>query len=589
MNITQYKWRNTIFSRLVVTFLLIMIPIYALGIYIYNWGLYTVKSEISKSTVAQASFYIEGLEKEIERIRILQYDCLNDDNLGKLVYRSQTMKYYDFMEKVVQLQQRLLSIKNSSVYIKNVSVHILPIKKTISTTNGVDDIDKEKFEQIRVPPGLYGAQIISYHGGMYLSTMKQSNSLNSVSQYMIEIELNQDAFRQALAQFNTYKESGSFLISLVNNGIIANQADGGNVFSIENILKNISDKDNKGIQFVKTGNKGYLLVHAKSDYLNMELVRYIPEELVLKPLRSFYTWVWVFSIAAICIILVYSFSTYKFMHKPLLELVKSFRKVEGGDLQVSIQHDSNNEFGYLYKRFNEMVKNLNALIEQIYRQKILMQRAELKQLQSQINPHFLYNSFFVLNTMAKIGDNDNLIVFTKQLGEYFRFVTRSASDDIPLADEVHHAQVYANIQAMRFSKRIHIEFSELPGEFAGLLVPRLIIQPIIENSFKHSLEKKGSNGLIRVCFEKAQSELRIVVEDNGEDLTDTDLDLLQKALNDDGEDSEVTGIINIHRRIRLVFGMESGLQVLRSELGGLKAVIMVKTKGEGSDVQTITG
>jgi two-component system sensor histidine kinase YesM len=129
--------------------------------------------------------------------------------------------------------------------------------------------------------------------------------------------------------------------------------------------------------------------------------------------------------------LIYSFSAYKFIHKPLLELVRAFHKVESGDLQVSINHDSDNEFGYLYKRFNDMVKNLNMLIDQVYNQKILMQRAELKQLQSQINPHFLYNSLFMINTMARIGD-DNLITFTKYLGEYFRFVTRNSSDNKPL-------------------------------------------------------------------------------------------------------------------------------------------------------------
>ncbi|MGB8453897.1 MAG: histidine kinase [Anaerocolumna sp.] len=94
-----------------------------------------------------------------------------------------------------------------------------------------------------------------------------------------------------------------------------------------------------------------------------------------------------------------------------------------------------------------MVRNLKRLIDPVYNQKILMQRAELKQLQSQINPHFLYNSLFAMNTMARIGD-ENLILFTKYLGEYFRFITRNTLDYILPIDEINHAKVYTDIQLL---------------------------------------------------------------------------------------------------------------------------------------------
>src|SRR5690606_6831992 len=99
----------------------IMIPIYMLSIYMYRWGSHTVKNEISKSAITQASFYLEELEKEIERIKILQYDCLNDEYLNKLAIRWEVMDIYDTMESIRQLQLRLITIKNSSTYIKNVS------------------------------------------------------------------------------------------------------------------------------------------------------------------------------------------------------------------------------------------------------------------------------------------------------------------------------------------------------------------------------------------------------------------------------------------------------------------------------------
>lgn len=579
MKFFKIKLGKSIFRRLVVNFLIIIFPIYILGIYIYNWGLHTVKSEIARSTIAQASFYLEGLEKEIERMKILQYDCLNDEYLNKLAIRWDVMDTYNRIECIRQLQQRLVTIKNSSIYISNVRAHIRTIGRTISSNSVSDPINLENFQGVRIPSGIHGAQIISFKGGLYLSTVQQNNSPGNNPLYLLEIELNQEALKQALTQFNTYNGSGSLLVTLMNHSMIMNQSDANTILLPESIVEHMSKEGSSGMKLFKIHRKGYYVVYSKSEYLNIALLRYIPEEYVVKPLQNFYVWAWVFSSAAVCIIVIFSFSTYKFMHKPLLELVKSFRKVESGDLQVSIDHDSSNEFGYLYERFNDMVRNLNMLINQVYNQKLLMQRAELKHLQSQINPHFLYNSFFMLNTMARIGD-ENLIPFTRQLGEYFRFVTRNSSDYILLQEEVNHAKVYTDIQQTRFSKRLLIQFAECPERYKMLNVPRLILQPIIENAFEYGIEKKKSRGIISVAFEADEKKLDIIVEDNGSDMTDEELEKLQNRLEYNGEELETTGIINIHRRIRLVYGEKSGLRVSRSALGGLKVILYILPGGE---------
>ncbi len=580
--ISKLKFNNTL-SRLVITFLLIMIPIYGLGFYIYNWGLYTVKGEISKSSVSQVSFYLQGLEKEIERMKALQYDFLNDENLNKLAIRSKIMSIYEKTESIRLLQQRLVTIKNSSVYIKNVSAHILPIKRTISSNNGLNDIDLMMFENIRVPEGLGGAQLINHNGSIYLSTLQKRDILSNNPLYSIVIELDSEVFKQALSQFNTYSGSGSVLISLKDNNIIMNQ----NILEdaeIKGIITKLNTQDESGTEYVNINRKGYYVIHAKSEYLNMVLLKFIPQEYLMKPIDNFNIWVWVFTIAVVIIILIYSFSTYKFMHKPLIQLVKSFRKLESGDLQVSITHDSKNEFGYLYQRFNDMVKNLNNLIDQVYNQKILMQKAELKHLQSQINPHFLYNSLFMINTMASIGD-ENLVPFSKYLGEYFRFVTRNSSDYIPLIDEVNHAKVYTNIQSMRFSKRLKVDFKDCPEKYHNIKVPRLILQPIIENAFEHGIERKKNSGIVLIYFEGKDNELDIIVEDNGDEITDSGLLELTEALNNTNEGLETTGIININRRIKLVFGENSGLFISRSDLGGIKVVLKIFTPGGDESVQ----
>src|SRR5690606_27559604 len=208
-------------------------------------------------------------------------------------------------------------------------------------------------------------------------------------------------------------------------------------------------------------------------------------------------------------------------------------------------------------------------------QKILAQKAELKQLQSQINPHFLYNNFFILYNMVVTEDYENVAHFTKQLGAYFEYITRSGSDEVPLAKEVAQARIYAEIQGKRYRNRMTVDFGPLPEEAADVIVPRLIIQPILENAFEHGLKNKLSDGIVRVHIELKDQLLLIVVEDNGDEVTDEEIVHLQQLMSAPDNDVESTGMINIHRRIRIKFGEESGVTISRGELGGLMLQIKI--------------
>ncbi len=179
--------------------------------------------------------------------------------------------------------------------------------------------------------------------------------------------------------------------------------------------------------------------------------------------------------------------------------------MEDGELNNPIEHEQEDEFGFLYNRYNIMLYKLRRLIEQDYKQKLMMQKAELKQLQSQINPHFLYNSFFILNSLAKTEDTERMEQFTSMLGEYFKFITRNEEEHVTLSEEMKHARMYTEIQQLRFSRRIKVQFDELPEEMEHIKVPKLIVQPIIENAFEHSLEKKVDEGLLWVHFKKRAS------------------------------------------------------------------------------------
>lgn len=557
-----------IFVRLVITFLIIIIPIYALGLYIYNWGIKTTRAEVRQSNLVQSYFYLEELEKEIDRMKHLQFDCLNDESLNKLAFQSEVMGIYEVVTSINLLRQRLITIENSSSYIRNVSAHIATVDRTISSRNGVDRLQTDKYQNVRAPAGITGARIVHYQDGFYLSTV-QYNTISSASPpFIIEIELNKDSFAQALGQFDAYEGSASALYSLSDRDILFAQTREGLPLDLA-----------ENAPLVAFNGHEYYPIVATSQVLNMGLVRFLPATVLQSPLRNFYLWLWIYSITVMLLILVYSLSTYRFIHKPLLRLVQSFRKVEQGDLSVRIQMKRGDEFGYLYEQFNEMVANLDTLIDQVYQQKLLMQRAELKQLQSQINPHFLYNSFFIINTMARLGD-ENLVTFSKLLGEYYQYITRNASDHVSLAEEVRHAFIYTELQKIRFSRRLAVIFEPCPDAFAQLKVPRLILQPIIENAFNHGVEQMVEGGTIVIQFAPAKDMLHILVENSGHSITEEEIMRLNEVVRSETHGAEITGLVNIHRRLVLVYGPESGLTFERSRYGGLKVSLKIKLEKE---------
>ncbi|OMF37970.1 two-component sensor histidine kinase [Paenibacillus sp. FSL H8-0548] len=565
---------NSIFIRLITTFLLIMIPIFLLGLYIYNWSVKTAKEDITKSAETQVSTYQSDLENELERMKLLLYDSINDSNLNKLSVTWSAMGNVKRTESINLVQDRLTTIQNSSAYIRNVSAHVPSTGKSISSKDGAYTFDEERYYSLQTVFG-QGAKLIVWHDGLHISASRLSGTKGVSPLFVVEIELETGKLWEALGQFNAYPGSGSYLMVKDTSFSLRTGSDIENDFDYSDIALRLGAYDGASTASINIKGNSYLFTQSTSELLELTIGKYIPEHVILQPIDRFYIWAWVFVLTAVLIIVVYTLSTYKFIHKPLLTLVKSFRRMENGDFNIEIKHAHNDEFRYLYSRFNHMVENLRNLIDRVYKQEIMTQRAELKQLQSQINPHFLYNSFFILNTMARTKDFESVEQFTMQLGEYFQFITRNASDDISLREEIHHARIYTNIQAFRFSRRIKVLFDPLPEDMEFLAVPRLIVQPIIENSFEHSLEKMKNGGQLCIRFESTEEAWNIVVEDNGNSMNDQNLMQLSRAMSSSEPGAETTGLINIHRRLVLSFGDQSGLRVVRSGLGGLRVDLCI--------------
>jgi two-component system sensor histidine kinase YesM len=218
------------------------------------------------------------------------------------------------------------------------------------------------------------------------------------------------------------------------------------------------------------------------------------------------------------------------------------------------------------------VEQIQNLFERVYLEKIHVREARLKQLQSQINPHFFYNCFSFISSMAKLKDTQAVIAMSQNLASYYRYTTRQEKDMATLAEEIDFIRNYLEIHKLR-KKRLDYVI-EIPQVMNNLLIPRLLIQPLVENAVVHGVEAKAGAGLIRITGYRNGSLVCIAVEDNGKGMSEGEIVSLQQRLMQPMDEEMGCGLWNIHQRVMLRYGEQAKLRLTRSELGGLKVSLM---------------
>ena len=265
------------------------------------------------------------------------------------------------------------------------------------------------------------------------------------------------------------------------------------------------------------------------------------------------------------------------VNKPLRKIMDAFEQVRAGELSVRIFHKNNDEFDYIYNSFNSTVETIEGLIENIKEQKELLQNAELMQLQSQINPHFLYNSFYNIKFMAQNEAYDQIETMVTALAKYYRFINKAPEMNVTLAMEAEHMDNYIEIQQMRFGDKITVRREPVPAEVAGVRVPKLILQPVIENAYNYGLKDKLEGGLLSIRYELEGKMLTIAVEDNGGTMTPQKLAAIHDRAHTYEGDARNHALTNIQRRLMLAYGGHCGISLEIGEQQGLIVKLHIDT------------
>lgn len=251
--------------------------------------------------------------------------------------------------------------------------------------------------------------------------------------------------------------------------------------------------------------------------------------------------------------------------RPIIILAGTISRFGKGDLAVRCPELPGDESRMLGKAFNDMADDINDLVEKVYAEQGMKRDAELRSLRMQINPHFLYNTLDTINWLARSQGAESIGELVKALGDLLRS-TIDGKDSVTLNDEIQSLRNYVRIQKYRYGDRLTINF-DIDSATSELLVPKLILQPLIENSIYHGIEQAYGNGEIRVSSSLDSGTLILRIEDNGVGMTEDQLRVLnQGTISDDTDKNDSIGVNNVRRRIHTLFGENCGLAI-DSELG----------------------
>ena len=263
------------------------------------------------------------------------------------------------------------------------------------------------------------------------------------------------------------------------------------------------------------------------------------------------------------------FLAYRLSHsiaRRLYRLNDTMHAVEHGDVSARVEPQGRDEIGQLMRSFSNMMTRIDTLMDEKLEQGQQIKALELKALQAQINPHFLYNSLDLINCTAIASNVPQISRMVNALARFYRLSLSRGREVIPLSDELKHAQLYVEIQNMRFENRVQVKWEIEPGVEQCSII-KIVLQPIIENAVIHGIfEREDKTGCLRIAAHRQQDDLIITVEDNG-----VGMDEATRVANFSADASSANtkggyGVRNINARLHLAYGPEYGL-FCESEIG----------------------
>ncbi len=370
----------------------------------------------------------------------------------------------------------------------------------------------------------------------------------------IRCEILQDIFNIDLENYGSVliidKKTGEFIYKPEPSKLPSTFSDN----EIKRIFNNI-DSD-KGHMYTKVSDKDVLVIYSTSLFTGWTTVALIPKDMLLSDFYKTRNANIIIS-ALFCIIAtIMTFMIMSILTRNILKLNKAIKNIDRDSLNISIIITTNDEIGQLYQQFNNMVARIKNLIDDIKKAEKDKRKLEIKALQSQINPHFLYNTLNTINFLAEIQGAKNIKKVSESLSVLLHINMQDRSF-ISVGEEIQYIKSYLTIQSYKYSNKFIADFTIEDGVIDCMIL-KLLLQPIVENAIVHGIAPMQTRGIITIKIFKDENCLKIRIRDNGVGISENKIEELMHT----EVDSDSIGIRNVISRIKLHFGEEYGVSII---------------------------
>ena len=312
---------------------------------------------------------------------------------------------------------------------------------------------------------------------------------------------------------------------------------------------------------VRIDGREYMITNHLSEYSGWRVVGVLPWSEATASVQPAYAALGLGVAVGLLLVFLFSVRLSQSVTRPISKLSSLMEKVEKGDFSVRFSASYQDEIGVLGRSFNHMLERIDSLIHDLQEEKQIRLEAQLKSLQEQIKPHFLYNTLDTISWMARAQGAMDVVQLVDALTSMFRIGLSQGKDYIPLREEKTHVANYLFIQKVRYQDRLQYAM-EIPEELDLCIVPKLILQPLVENAIYHGIKLKRGGGMIRLTGEARDGSLCLRVWDSGAGVSPERLQEIRRTLKENPEKKDTGfGLAYIAERIRLAYGENYGVDI----------------------------
>lgn len=273
------------------------------------------------------------------------------------------------------------------------------------------------------------------------------------------------------------------------------------------------------------------------------------------------------------LVVIISYYIPQSIAKPIKRLSEVTNQVAKGDLTVRSDVNAGRDIQVLNDSLNYMIDKINELMEENKKEQIRLRKAEFELLQSQINPHFLYNTLDTIVWLAEAGQQERVVSMVESLSGFFRASLGQGRDIVSIEEELVHIRSYLEIQQVRYQDILEYEIN-VPEELYKYMIPKITLQPLVENALYHGIKNKRGLGKIYVTGRICDDAVVLYIEDNGIGMSDERLKEVTEGINNKiPNEKDIYGLYNVNERIRLNFGENCGITIESTYREGTKVTV----------------